>query len=72
MWNLKPWGHIILELFDILPNFSSLQIKRSVIFGKNNGIYELPHECERLKNLDFINFSVIFGKTIILGLGGNT
>ena len=38
------FAHINLELFDILLNFFSWQVKRSLIFSKKNCTYELPHK----------------------------
>ena len=37
-------GHKILEFSNVLPNFLSSQVKRSVIISNKHGIYELPHE----------------------------
>ena len=38
------FDNIILELSDILLNFFSSQVKRSVIFSNKNCTYELPHK----------------------------
>ena len=35
--------HNILRLFDVLPNFLSLQVKRCAIITYKHGIYDLPH-----------------------------
>ena len=35
---------IILRIFDVLPNFLSLQVKRCAIITYKHGIYDLPHD----------------------------
>ena len=45
------FGHVILEIFNILLNFFPSQVKRSVNFSNSNCTYESPHKL--LNDLKF-------------------
>ena len=54
--------HNILRLFDILSNFFSPQVKRTVIVSNKYGIFELPHELPNNLRLRILRNYEISGK----------